>query len=366
MDSYYAVETLYNEPDQKLDEEDLPVPNSLRCELLLVLKTHWPFDPEYWNWKALNATVRSYGEEASIVSSIDELNDVDLEGLGGETAYLARSSKTSRSVSPDATNELNEIADQRQKNRELKKLREKGFVSARFRNWQAYMQYCVLCDKEFLGHRIVRHAQTHFKDGCYTCPICTETFETRETLEPHVASHVKLSCKERLAAMKTSKQLANPKTAAPVIAALKAKSSENPKVKKAKNNCGGKSNKLSNGDANDSCEGNICPVHTCRRVFKYFRNLVAHVKDHGDNEEAKRFLEMQSTKVVCQYCRRQFVSVDHLNDHLQMHCGTKPYICIQLNCKASFDSNAELIVHKKDHPVFKAKCMFPGCGKIFS
>ncbi|KAA0709002.1 Zinc finger protein 292 [Triplophysa tibetana] len=161
VDSYYAVETLYNEPDQKLEEKDLPVPNSLRCELILVLKTQWPFDPE----------------------------------------------------------------------------------------------------------------------------------------------------------------------------------------KAAKGAC--------------------CPVQSCRRGFKYFRNLIAHVKDHGDNEEAKRFLEMQSTKVVCQYCRRQFVSVDHLNDHLQVHCGTKPYICIQLNCKASFDSNAELIVHKKEHPGFKARCMFPGCRKIF-
>ncbi|XP_016379171.1 zinc finger protein 292b [Sinocyclocheilus rhinocerous] len=367
VDSYYAVETLYNEPDQKLDEEDLPVPNSLRCELLLVFKTQWPFDPEFWNWKALKRhCLGLMGEEASIVSSIDELNDGDPEGLGGETSIFSEEFKDVSQCFMDTTNELNEMADQRQKNKELKKLREKGFVSARFRNWQAYMQYCVLCDKEFLGHRIVRHAQTHFKDGRYTCPICTETFETRETLEPHVASHVKLSCKERLAAMKTSKQLANPKTAAPVIAALKAKSSENQKVKKTKNNCGGQSNKLSRRNANDSCEGNICPVHSCRRGFKYFRNLVAHVKDHGDNEEAKRFLEMQSTKVVCQYCRRQFVSVDHLNDHLQMHCGTKPYICIQLNCKASFDSNTELTVHKKDHPVFKAKCMFPGCGKIFN
>uniref|UniRef100_A0A672NV42 Zinc finger protein 292-like n=1 Tax=Sinocyclocheilus grahami TaxID=75366 RepID=A0A672NV42_SINGR len=367
VDSYYAVETLYNEPDQKLDEEDLPVPNSLRCELLLVFKTQWPFDPEFWNWKALKRhCLGLMGEEASIVSSIDELNDGDPEGLGGETSIFSEEFKDVSQCFMDTTNELNGMADQRQKNKELKKLRGKGFVSARFRNWQAYMQYCVLCDKEFLGHRIVRHAQTHFKDGRYTCPICTETFETRETLEPHVASHVKLSCKERLAAMKTSKQLANPITAAPVIAALKAKSSENQKVKKTKNSCGGQSNKLSRRDANDSCEGNICPVHSCRRGFKYFRNLVAHVKDHGDNEEAKRFLEMQSTKVVCQYCRRQFVSVDHLNDHLQMHCGTKPYICIQLNCKASFDSNTELIVHKKDHPVFKAKCMFPGCGKIFN
>ncbi|XP_065113487.1 zinc finger protein 292b [Paramisgurnus dabryanus] len=375
VDSYYAVETLFNEPDQKLEEEHLPVPNSLRCDLILVLKTQWPFDPEFWDWKTLKRhCLGLMGEEASIVSSIDELNDGDPEASEEEANLFGGEFKDVTQRFVDATNELNEIADQKQKNREIKKLREKGFVSARFRNWQAYMQYCVLCDKEFLGHRIVRHAQTHFKDGCYTCPICLETFDARETLEPHVASHVKLSCKERLAAMDTSKKLANPKTAAPVIAALKAKSGENQLRKtKAKTNCNRDSNKLLNGDAddserldlNDGSEGSICPVQSCRKGFKYFRNLLAHVKDHGDNDEAKRFLEMQSTKVVCQYCRRQFVSVDHLNDHLQVHCGTKPYICIQLNCKASFDSNAELLVHKKDHPIFKAKCMFPGCGKIF-
>ncbi|XP_066532199.1 zinc finger protein 292b isoform X2 [Hoplias malabaricus] len=375
VDSYYAVETLYNEPDQKIEAENLPIPNSLRCELLLVFKTQWPFDPEFWDWKTLKRhCLGLMGEEASIVSSIDELNDEhpeDPDSLG-----LPQEFKDVSEYFLDATNELKEIEDQKQKNREIKKLREKGFVSARFRNWQAYMQYCVLCDKEFLGHRIVRHAQTHFKDGNYSCPICLETFETRETLDPHVATHVKSSCKERLAAMKTSKKLANEKAATPACTTLKAKSAENQARKtKAKNRYNGEFDSVHNGDTVENGvagikpegrEGNVCPVPHCRKGFKYFRNLIAHVKDHGEVEEAKRFLEMQSTKIVCQYCRRHFVNVNHLNDHLQVHCGTKPYICIQLNCKASFDSNAELLIHRKDHPVFKAKCMFPGCGKIFS
>ncbi|KAL0967303.1 hypothetical protein UPYG_G00250510 [Umbra pygmaea] len=78
VDSYYAVETLYNEPDQKLEEDNLPIPNSLRCELLLVFKTQWPFDPEFWDWKTLKRhCLALMGEEASIVSSIDLLNDSD-------------------------------------------------------------------------------------------------------------------------------------------------------------------------------------------------------------------------------------------------------------------------------------------------
>lgn len=379
VDSYYAVETLYNEPDQKLEEENLPIPNSLRCDLFLVFKTQWPFDPEFWDWKTLKRhCLGLMGEEASIVSSIDKLNDDRfVEAEREDLDFAPEEFKDVFECFLDTTNELKEIADQRQKNREVKKLREKGFVSARFRNWQAYMQYCVLCDKEFLGHRIVRHAQTHFKDGYYSCPICTETFETRETLDPHVASHVKLSCKERLAAMKTTKKLTDAKTSAPDIAALSNKSGENQARKAKAKNCSGESGQVYNGDAVgpqtevtgvrvNGSERNVCPVSNCRKVFKFFRNLLTHVKDHGEVEEAKRFLELQTTKIVCQYCRRHFVSVSHLNDHLQVHCGAKPYTCIQLNCKASFDTNAELLVHSKGHLVFKAKCMFPGCGKIFN
>lgn len=370
VDSYYAVETLYNEPDQKLEEENMPIPNSLRCELLLVLKTQWPFDPEFWDWKTLKRhCLALMGEEASIVSSIDLLNDAESpeeeEDVFGQEGFNNFSDHV-----VSGTYELTDVMDKRQKNREMKKLREKGFISARFRNWQAYMQYCVLCDKEFLGHRIVRHAQTHLSDGIYSCPICTQTFTSKDTLIPHVTSHVKQSCKERLTAMKTNKKLANPKTAAPVIAALQAKT-ENELYKNCdslRQNGGFDHNVQGRVEMRntESSEDNICPVGKCRRSFKFFKNLIAHVKAHGDNEEAKTFLEMQSKKVVCQYCRRHFVNVTHLNDHLQVHCGVKPYICIQLNCKASFLSNTELLIHRKTHAVFKARCMFPNCGKIFN
>nr|XP_044232738.1 zinc finger protein 292b [Thunnus albacares] len=369
VDSYYAVETLYNEPDQKLDEENMPVPTSLHCELLLVFKTQWPFDPEFWDWKTLKRhCLALMGEEASIVSSIDLLNDT--EDPEEEEEILSQGGFKDPEHLVSGTYELKEITDKRQKNREMKKLREKGFISARFRNWQAYMQYCMLCDKEFLGHRIVRHAQTHLSGGVYSCPICAQTFTSKDTLIPHVKSHVKQSCKERLTAMKTNKKLANPKTAAPVIAALKSKT-ENELYENGDSQ-GHNGGLIHNAQARvdrykvESIEDNVCPVGKCRRSFKYFKNLIAHVKGHGENEEAKTFLEMQRKKVVCQYCRRHFINVTHLNDHLQVHCGVRPYICIQLNCKASFLSNTELLVHRKTHPVFKARCMFPNCGKIFN
>ncbi|XP_068608081.1 zinc finger protein 292a [Brachionichthys hirsutus] len=371
IDSYYAVESLYNEPDQKPEEDgSLPVPNSLRCELLLALKTQWPFDPEFWDWKTLKRNCLALmGEEAAIVSSIDTLNDTDEQevesALGKHPEY-----RDLEDFLLTTTNELNEITDEKEKNREAKKLREQGFVSARFRNWRAYMQYCVLCDKEFLGHRIVRHAQKHFKDGMYLCPICADSFESREILEPHVASHVKQSCKERLAAMKAARKITkppqspkspstNPKCVANLGSPVKVESqignqlATPVKIEQT----------TSDTNLSQDC---FCPVKNCCKAFKFFRNLMAHVRSHKDDEEAMRFLEIQKQKVVCQYCRRQFVNVRHLNDHLQMHCGSKPYICIQLDCKANFNSNSELLMHRKTHPEFKAQCMFPNCGQVFS
>ncbi|XP_037550924.1 zinc finger protein 292a [Nematolebias whitei] len=370
VDSYYAVESLYNEPDQKPEEDgSLPVPNSLRCELLLALKTQWPFDPEFWDWKTLKRNCLALmGDEASIVSSIDTLNDTDEQEVESALGKLPEY-KDLEDFLLTTTNELNEITDEKEKNREAKKLREQGFVSARFRNWRAYMQYCVLCDKEFLGHRIVRHAQKHFKDGMYLCPICADSFESREVLEPHVASHVKQSCKERLAAMKAArnvtKPLQSPKSPSKIT---KAKTSTSP-VKTEPQAGENLTPPVKIGQATSDSQISqdcFCPVKNCTKAFKFFRNLMAHVRSHKDDEEAMRFLEIQKQKVVCQYCRRQFVNVRHLNDHLQMHCGSKPYICIQLDCKANFNSNSELLMHRKTHPEFKAQCMFPNCGQVFS
>ncbi|XP_005299743.2 zinc finger protein 292 isoform X1 [Chrysemys picta bellii] len=392
VDAYYAVEMLYNQPDQKYDEENLPIPNSLRCELLLVLKTQWPFDPEFWDWKTLKRQCLALmGEEASIVSSIDELNDSevyekveDCQEENKETSLNGLAGNFD-----EATSLLKGIRDEKQKKREIKKLRERGFISARFRNWQAYMQYCVLCDKEFLGHRIVRHAQKHYKDGIYSCPICAHNFNSKETFVPHVTLHVKKSSKERLAAMKPLRRLGRPPKIATTSENQKADAISKQEQRPIKKNSLYSADFIVFNDNDGSDDENddkdkpyvpeiipvqkplpvnefTCPVTFCKKGFKYFKNLIAHAKGHKDNEEAKRFLEMQSKKVICQYCRRHFVSVTHLNDHLQMHCGSKPYICIQMKCKAGFNSYAELLTHRKEHQVFRAKCMFPKCGRVFS
>uniref|UniRef100_A0A4W3IM58 Zinc finger protein 292 n=1 Tax=Callorhinchus milii TaxID=7868 RepID=A0A4W3IM58_CALMI len=367
VEAYYAVETLYNQPDQKYDDENGPIPNSLRCELLLVLKTHWPFDPEFWDWKTLKRhCLALMGEEASIVSSIDELNDSDLFDENNESHNEVEAKEHSLNGLPKFYSDMVKVQNYSpeamiiKKEKEEKKI-ERGVVSARFKNWQAYMQYCVLCDREFLGHRIIRHAQTHMKDGNYYCPICAKSFKKKEIFVPHVTFHIKQSCKERLAAIKPKRRVGRPpknitdNSASPKMTAIDKQ--EHRPIKR---------NSLYATQKVDCTEDYNCPVTICTKTFKYFKNLIAHVKGHSNEEEAKQFLKMQSNKVVCQYCRRRFVSVSHLNEHLQIHCGPKPYVCIQLECSASFGTYSELVGHRKEHILFKAKCMFQNCGRIFT
>ncbi|XP_067900797.1 zinc finger protein 292-like isoform X2 [Heterodontus francisci] len=391
VEAYYAVETLYNQPDQKYDDENGPIPNSLRCELLLVLKTHWPFDPEFWDWKTLKRhCLALMGEEASIVSSIDELNDSDLFDENNESHLEVVTKEHSLNGLPKFYSDVIKVqntSSEEMKMKEKNKI-EKGVVSARFKNWQAYMQYCVLCDREFLGHRIIRHAQTHVRDGNYYCPICAKSFKKKEIFVPHVTFHIKQSCKERLASIKPKRRVGRPsKNLTDSIVGKKMAELEKQEHRPIKRNSLYSEDFVVFSDSDgsddegkdksykpaivttqkvDCTEDYNCPVTICTKTFKYFKNLIAHVKGHGHNEEAKQFLKMQSNKVVCQYCRRRFVSVSQLNEHLQIHCGPKPYVCIQLECNASFGTYSELVGHRKEHVLFKAKCMFQNCGRIFT
>ncbi|KAG1925802.1 zinc finger protein [Pimephales promelas] len=292
LDSYYAVETLFNEPDQKLEQEDPPILNSLRCDLLLALKTKWPFDPEFWDWKTLKRQCLALmGQEATAILSTDKCTDSeDNEVHNHDEKYFQDLHFTN---SP--TYELSEVEAERKKKREMKKMREMGFVSARFRNWQAYMQYCVLCDKEFLGHRIVKHALKHVQDGIFRCPICAKTFETRVVLEPHVASHVKQSCKERLAAMGVSKKRTS------IDTKLTAASSA---VKKEEH------------DSKTAVEAQ-CAYPNCERIF----NETYLLYDH----EAQHYITFSCKS---QNCDKVFYTLSELDLHQKGHAKKKGHSAV--------------------------------------
>ncbi|EMP37862.1 hypothetical protein UY3_04927 [Chelonia mydas] len=59
---------------------------------------------------------------------------------------------------------------------------------------------CALCNREFLGGHIVRHAQAHQKKGSFSCVICCRKFRQRGIMLKHLRNHVKKIQRQHLAA----------------------------------------------------------------------------------------------------------------------------------------------------------------------
>nr|BAE42736.1 unnamed protein product [Mus musculus] len=184
LDGFNMLEELYLQPDQKFDEENAPVPNSLRCELLLALKAHWPFDPEFWDWKTLKRHCHQLlGQEAS--DSDDDLsgyemsiNDTDvLESFLSDYDDGKEDKQYRRS-----------LTDQNKEKRDKKPIGS----SERYQRWLQYKFFCLLCKRECIEARILHHSKMHMEDGIYTCPVCIKKFKRKELFVPHVMEHVKM------------------------------------------------------------------------------------------------------------------------------------------------------------------------------
>ncbi|XP_007892981.2 zinc finger protein Rlf [Callorhinchus milii] len=372
LEAYREVERLYNQPDQKCNEENGPIPNSLRCELLLALKAHWPFDPEFWDWKTLKRHCRGQlGDQATEISedelSEDEPNDNELF---------------------DQMSRMQDLENERRMKEQLERFtdvpykKKEKVMSERYYRWLQNMFFCVLCKKDYVVARIVHHAKTHVRDGIFSCPICAKKFKKKELFTPHVKEHIKKPKRER----KPKKKEDTPKL---TQALFNVATSPKPQPSAGEENEKEGENDyivFSGSDSTEEGKAGLakpqasepllspwtesypCPGTDCSRSFKYYKNLTAHLKnDHLDNDDnVRHFLEMNNRKALCKYCRRHFVSDFHLKAHLKVHSGLQPYICIQMDCNASFQAFAELVRHRKQHKEFRSKCTFKGCSKVFS
>ncbi|XP_072884512.1 zinc finger protein Rlf [Hemitrygon akajei] len=372
VDAYREVERLYKQPDQKYDEENGPIPNSLHCELLLVLKAHWPFDPEFWDWKTLKRHCRGHlGEKADAISE-DELSEDEVDGSNELFDQMSKMPET--------------IKNEREKDGEVVKKKEK-VMSERYYRWLQNMFFCVLCKKDYVVARMVHHAKTHVRDGIFSCPVCAKKFKRKEQFTPHVKEHIKKPKREK----KQKKKSEAAEKPLPLASSVNTPTKPPARLDDAKNSVKKEIEEndyiiFSGADSVDEEQGDVpkpevseavvthwtesypCPGTACSRSFKYYKNLTAHLKnDHLDNDEnVKHFLEMNNRKALCKYCRRHFVSDYHLKAHLKVHSGLQPYICIQMNCNASFQAFADLVKHRKQHKEFRSKCTFKGCNKVFS
>ncbi|XP_005353366.1 zinc finger protein Rlf [Microtus ochrogaster] len=360
LDGFNMLEELYLQPDQKFDEENAPVPNSLRCELLLALKAHWPFDPEFWDWKTLKRHCHQLlGQEAS--DSDDDLSGYEMSI--NDTDVL-ESFLSDYDEGKEDKHYRRNLADQNKEKRDKKPIGS----SERYQRWLQYKFFCLLCKRECIEARILHHSKMHMEDGIYTCPVCIKKFKRKELFVPHVMEHVKMppSRRERSRKkllLKGSQRGVYPKSP---TRSLEQNQSLSEQAK-------GESHEYVTFSKLEDCRLQDrdlypCPGTDCSRVFKQFKYLSVHLKaEHQNNDEnAKHYLDMKNRREKCTYCRRHFMSAFHLREHEQVHCGPQPYMCVSIDCYARFGSVNELLNHKQKHDDLRYKCELNGCNIVFS
>ncbi|XP_066495136.1 zinc finger protein Rlf [Tiliqua scincoides] len=367
-EGYNLLEELYLQPDQKFDEENAPVPNSLRCELLLALKAYWPFDPEFWDWKTLKRhCLRLLGKEVSESEddlSCNEMSFNETELLDSLLSDCEESRDENSFEGPDSLNQ----------SKERVRVKKPIGSSERYQRWLQYKFYCVICKRECIEARILHHSKMHMEDGIFTCPVCIKKFKRKDVFVTHVMEHVKmppsrkhrakkkiLLKKERLAKNSLSRIASVALAREPPLKIMpceKPRSDPHDYVTFSKlENC-----HLQDRDLYP------CPGTDCTRVFKQFKYLSVHLKaEHQNNDEnAMHYLDMKNKREKCSFCRRHFMSAFHLQEHEQVHSGPQPYMCVSVGCYARFSSVNELLHHKQQHDDLRYKCELNGCNIVFS
>ncbi|XP_039181505.1 zinc finger protein Rlf isoform X1 [Crotalus tigris] len=366
-EGYNLLEELYLQPDQKFDEENAPVPNSLRCELLLALKAYWPFDPEFWDWKTLKRhCLKLLGKEVS--ESEDDLscNEMSLN----ETELLDSLPSDCEESREENHFESHYLSQPKERVRVKKPIGS----SERYQRWLQYKFFCVICKRECIEARILHHSKMHMEDGIFTCPVCTKKFKRKDVFVTHVMEHVKMppsrKCRAEKKLLLKKQRLARRNLSGIASAALdenyplKIIACEKPKSDPQDYVT---FSKLEDCHLQDR-DLYPCPGTDCSRVFKQFKYLSVHLKaEHQNNDEnAMHYLDMKNRREKCSYCRRHFMSAFHLQEHEQVHSGPQPYMCVSVGCYARFGSVNELLHHKQQHDDLRYKCELNGCNIVFS
>ncbi|NP_001123386.2 zinc finger protein Rlf [Xenopus tropicalis] len=342
FDSLNILEELFQQPDQKNDEESSVISNSLRCELLLALKSHWMFDPEFWDWKTLKRhCLKLLGKEESdqeeenfdnpLVNEADVLNP----SLGSYEDYIEKAQASPEYV----PNEL-----------ETTKVKKPVGSSERYKRWLQYKFYCLICNREVIEARILHHSKMHFADGIYTCPVCIKKFKKKDIFVPHVMDHMKMPMRHRPRKDKMQE--------------LK------PDMESAEDACdtmGYISFKTIQDKQLQDRDVYPCPGTGCSRVFKQFKYLSIHLKaeHHNSDDNAKHYLDMKNLREKCAFCRRHFITGFHLKQHMRIHLASQPFLCASIDCSARFNTINELLIHKQSHPDPQYKCELEGCSLVF-
>ncbi|TKS86690.1 Zinc finger protein [Collichthys lucidus] len=374
-----CLEELYLRPDQKYDQENEVIPNSLRCELLLALKAYWPFDPEFWDWKTLKyhcssllgLVPESEGEEEEVVVKQEAVNQPVAQEITVK-------------VESEHQNRINGSLDshEQQDKKPSSNLGESQGES----ETKKHKISCKICKRTTIDSQIIHHSKRHAKDNCHPCPVCLEKFKSRKDLVPHMKEHITSETQQNNV-NDVQKQTEEDDDIEPgeitidPSLMLYYKSTHDPdvlhhivqqaKIVKEKHvdddehvtfEYIDQHFKLQNRDEYQ------CPGTGCTRIFKHSKYLYVHLKsEHKGDENVKHFHQMRDKREKCVFCRRHFVSAYHHRKHRRVHYGDRPYSCVVIGCGAQFSTSNELVTHKQTHGYqLNYQCELKGCYVTYS
>ncbi|POI27352.1 hypothetical protein CIB84_008898, partial [Bambusicola thoracicus] len=206
LESYYIVEHLYKCADEEYNECTSSVQNRVRFELLPILKKGLFFDPEFWNFLMIKQNCLALLEDKAFAGLSETTLENSTANVEKITEYRAMSEE--HVCSTDVSNgELDpEDLSEAQSKGNAKKNHEAPEASKMLDN-TVPRHRCVICNKEFFGDHIVKHAQAHQKKGSFSCVLCNRKFRQKGLMLKHLRNHVRKIERQHLAAvLEASKQ----------------------------------------------------------------------------------------------------------------------------------------------------------------
>ncbi|XP_026152615.1 zinc finger protein Rlf [Mastacembelus armatus] len=378
QEAFGCLEELYLRPDQKYDQENEVIPNSLRCELLLALKAYWPFDPEFWDWKTLKY------HSISLLGLMPESEGEEEEGVDKQEKDTQQARLEITAKESEHQKRINgNLDDYDKKQPDLPVVQGESET-------KKHKFCCEICKRSITDTQIIHHSKRHAEDNNHPCPVCLESFESRKELVPHIKQHtgnetnlnknnMEKDEEQKLideddeiepgeitidpSLMQYYKSTHDPDVLHHIVE--QAKTVKEKRVDDDEHVTFDYINqhfKLQNRDEYP------CPGTGCTRIFKHSKYLYVHLKsEHNGDENVKHFHQMRDKREKCVFCRRHFVSAYHHRKHRRVHCGDRPYMCVVIGCGAQFSTSNELVTHKQTHGYqLNYQCELKGCYITYS
>ncbi|XP_055991451.1 zinc finger protein 654 isoform X2 [Sorex fumeus] len=201
LEAYRTVEELYKHPDEEYNEGTSSVQNRVRFELLPILKKGLFFDPEFWNFVMIKKNCVALLSDKSAVRFLNEStlenSTNNLKKATGQQSLDEELDSLTGHITAEI--DFDAVSGVHPKGHSNTK-KNLAALNASKVDHSVPRHRCMLCNKEFLGGHIVRHAQAHQKKGSFACVICGRKFRNRGLMQKHLKNHVKKMQRQQIAA----------------------------------------------------------------------------------------------------------------------------------------------------------------------